>query len=259
MENNNEVQACCKGHGKGIIIIIGMLLLAGIVTVAILRDRIVNQQYRQVTITGQGRVAYNPDVAIINLGVQIDKAKTAEEALAQLNSKMAVIIMAVKAEGITDADIETQNYNLSPQVEYGNNNVASTTGYNANQQLSVKVREFDQKPEKLNKVIAAASKAGANQVNNLTFDSSNLNNLKQQARLMAIKDAREKSGVMAEAADVKIKNIAGWYETLIQPQPNYGAAYGIGGMGGAEKGSTPQIPEGSREVIIEIGVNYNIK
>ncbi len=259
MENN--ICSCgdhggCKGRGKLVILIIGMLLLTGVITVAILRDRIVSQQFRQVTITGQGKVAYNPDIAVINLGVQIDKAKNAEEALTQLNSKMTVIISAIKTEGVGETDIETQNYNLSPQIEYGVNNIASTTGYNANQQLSVKVREFDKNKDKLNKVIAAASKAGANQVNSLSFDSSKLSDLKQQARLMAIKDAQEKSGIMANAAGVKIKNIAGWYENLIQPQPVYG--YGIGGMD-SSKGSTPQVPEGSREVIIEIGVNYNIK
>lgn len=256
MENNNENKTCCQKHGKGIVIILGMLLLAGIVTVSILRDRIVDQQLRQVTVTGQGRVSYNPDIAIINLGVQIDKAKTAEDALNQLNAKMEKIISAVKAEGIVDADIETENYNLSPQIEY-NNNIASTTGYNANQQLSVKVRDFDQNKEKLNKVIGAASKAGTNQINNLTFDSSKLNDLKQQARLLAIKDAREKSLPIAEAAGVKIKNIASWYENIIQPQ----STDSVGGMGGGalEKSSAPQVAEGSREVIIEVGINYNIK
>lgn len=256
MENNYEGHACCQGRGKGIILIIGMLLLAGVITVSILRDRIINQQFRQITVTGQGKVAYNPDVAIINLGVQIDKAKSAEEALNQLNTKMTLVVNAVKEAGVVDNDIETQNYNLSPQIEYLNGNVASTTGYNANQQLSIKVRDFDKNKDKLNIVIAAASKAGTNQVNSLTFDSSRMAELKQQARLLAIKDAREKSTSMAEAAGVEVKNIAGWYENLIQPQPNYGAI-GMGGM--MDKGSIPQITEGSREVIIEIGVNYNIE
>jgi uncharacterized protein YggE len=259
MENN--LCSCgsechCKGKGKLVVSVVAMLLLAGIVTIAILRDRIVNQQFRQITVTGQGKVAYTPDIAVINLGVQIDKAKTAEEALTQLNSKMTSVVLAVKAEGIADGDIETQNYNLSPQIEYGNNNIASTTGYNANQQLSVKVKAFDQNKEKLNQVIGAASKAGANQVNNLSFDSSQLNDLKQQARLLALKDAKEKSSLMANAAGVSIKNIAGWYENLIQPQPVYGMAYGAG-MGG--NGAAPQVSAGSHEVIIEIGVNYNIE
>ncbi|MCX6795630.1 MAG: SIMPL domain-containing protein [Candidatus Falkowbacteria bacterium] len=259
MENNiNENGSCCqhKKCGKVVVMIVGMLLLAGIVTIAILRDRIVTQQFNQITVVGQGRVPYTPDIAIINLGVQIDKAKSAEDALNQLNAKMATIITAVKAEGVADSDVETANYNLSPQIEYGNNNVASTTGYNANQQLSVKVREFDQKPEKLNTVIAAAGKAGVNQVNSLLFDSSKINELKQQARLIAIKDAKQRSVILADAAGVKIKNIANWYENLIQPQPMYNMMNN--GMGGGPV-SAPQVPGGTREVIIEMSVNYNLK
>ena len=258
MENNNENKTCFQKHGRGIIIILGMLILASIVIVAILRDRLVYQETRQVAVTGQGRVSYNPDIAIINLGVQINKAKTAEEALNQLNAKMASIINAVKTEGVVDADIETENYNLSPQIEYSNNGIASTTGYNANQQLKIKVRDFDQNKEKLNKVIGAAGKAGTNQINNLTFDYSKLNDLKQQARLLAIKDAKEKSSSMAEAAGVKIRNIASWYENVVQPQIT-GLAYGMGGAADYSKSSSPQIVEGSREVVVEVIINYNIK
>ncbi len=259
--DNNTQNACGRfwqDKGKLIVIILGMLLLAGIITTAILRDRWVNQQFSQITVTGQGRVAYSPDIAIINLGVQIDKTKTAEEALNQLNAKMKSITAAVKAAGVADADIETENYNLAPQISYGNNNVSTTIGYTANQQLTIKVRDFDVHPEKLNQVIAATSKAGVNQVNSLTFDSSKINDLKQQARLLAIKDARERSAALADAAGVKIKNVASWYENLIQPLPVYGVSTG-GGMGGAGGASSPQVSSGNHEVIIEIGINYNIK
>jgi len=259
MEKNNENKTCCQKHGKGIVVILGMLILASIVIVSILRDRLVFQETRQVAITGQGRVSYNPDIAVINLGVQINKAKTAEEALNQLNSKMTSIIEAVKKEGVVDADIQTENYNLSPQIEYRNDGVASTTGYNANQQLNIKIRDFDQNKEKLNKVIGAAGKAGTNQINNLSFDSSRLNDLKQEARLLAIKDAKEKSFSMAEAAGVKIRNIASWYENLVQPQTNGSVAYGMGGVNDYSKCYSPQVVEGSREVVVEVIINYNIK
>lgn len=248
---------CGSSHrcsGKIVLAIIGAILLAGVITVAILRDRIVSQQYRQVTVTGQGKIAYQPDLALVTLGAQVDKAPKAEDALSQLNTKMDAIIKAAKAEGVAEEDIQTQNYSLYPQIDYGQNNIASTTGYNANQQVTIKVRDFDQDALRLNKVIAAASKAGANQINSLSFDSSKMNDLKQQARVMAIKDAQEKSGVLAAAAGVQVRDIAGWYENLIQPQQ-----FNIYGMGGMDAKGTPQLPSGSREVIIEVSINYNLK
>lgn len=242
------------------LMLVGLLLLAGVVTVSILRDRIVNPSLQQVTVNGQGRVAYSPNLAIVTLGMQIDKAKTAEEALNQLNSKMENITKAVKALGVTDNDIQTQNYYLNPQYDYVDN-VSQVSGYNANQQLVVKITAYDQDASRLNKVIAAASKAGANQVAGLSFDSSNMNSLKQQARVAAIKDAKDKSAELASAAGVELKDIVGWWENLIQPSPYMAAypySYDQGGKGGAGV-SSPQISAGSHEVIVEVGLSYNIK
>jgi uncharacterized protein YggE len=240
------------------IIILAMLLLAGIITTAILRDRIVNQQFRSVTVTGQGKVTYKPDIAIVTLGVQIDKVAKPEDTLNQLNTKVANIIKAIKNLGITDENIETQNYSLYPQYDY-KDNVSVVSGYNANQQLVVKINNYDKDPGKLSAVIAAASKAGANQVNNLNFDASNMNDLKQQARVLAISDAKSKSSALASTAGVRLADITGWYENVISPvSDTYSTDYGKGGAGGAQT-SNPSVPSGNNEVLIEIGVTYNIK
>ena len=243
---------------KTAVIIVGLVLLTAIIITAILRDRIVNQQFKNVTVTGQGKVSYTPDIAIVTLGVQIDKVAKPEEALNQLNAKVASIVKEVKASGISPEDIQTQNYSLYPQYDY-KDNVSAVSGYDANEQLVVKVNAYDKDPNKLSRVIAAASRAGANQVNNLSFDASNMNDLKQQARIKAIEDAKTKSSALAATAGVELKDITGWYENLINPVPLYNTAdYGKGGMG-AGAIATPSAPAGDRDVIIEIGVTYNIK
>lgn len=242
---------------KFILMMTALILAAGIIVVSILRDRIVNQQFRSVTITGQGKVSYSPDLAIITLGVQIDKVAKPEEALNQLNTKVAGIIKAVNAAGVKAADIQTQNYSLYPQYDY-KDNVSSVSGYNANEQLVIKVKDYNQNPDNLNKIIAAASKAGANQVNNLSFDSSKMNDLKQEARVKAIADAKDKSSALAAAAGIKLGEISGWYENLVQPISYQTDLGGKGGMGGSGV-SAPSTPSSDREVIIEIGVTYNIK
>lgn len=255
----NNLKTASWREPKFVLALVGLLLLAGIITISILRDRIVNPNLQQVTVNGQGRVAYSPDLAIVTLGLQIDKAKTAEDALNQLNSKMENILQAIKAIGVTDNDIQTQNYYLNPQYDYADN-ISRVSGYNANQQLVIKISAYDQDPGRLNKVIAAASKAGANQVAGLTFDSSKMNDLKQQARIAAIKDAKDKSVALAAAAGVELKSISGWWENIIQPAA-YGNAYSydLGGKGGAGAVADPQIGAGSHEVVVEVGVSYNLK
>ena len=256
--SENNLQASAWRQPKFWLMLIGLILLAGIIVISILRDKIVNNSFRQVTINGQGKIAYVPDLAIVTLGVQIDKAARAEDALDQLNAKMENIIKKVKELGILENDIQTQNYSLYPQYDY-KDNISTVSGYNANQQLVIKVTNYDKDPGRLNKVIAAASKAGANQVAGLTFDSSILNELKQKARVEAIKDAKNKSGELAAAAGVELKEIGGWWENTIQPLPYSSYADGKGGMGASGGAIDPQITVGSREIIVEVGVTYNLK
>lgn len=250
---------CCVEWKKPkfILILIGILVLGGVIVVSILRDRIVNQNMNQITVMGQAKVAYQPDIAMVNLGVQIDKADKAENALSQLNEKVIKIITAIKAVGIVDADIQTQNYSLYPQYDY-QDNVSRVSGYNANQQLVIKVRGIDKNTQLVNKVIADASKAGANQINGITFDVSNVDELKQQARLKAIADARVKSADLAAAAGVTLKEVTGWYENMLQTPSAYDASY-YGGKGGASAGATPQVTVGNQEIIVEIGLNYKVR
>jgi len=255
----NGIKTSSWKEPRAIIRLVGVILLATIIVVAIIRDRIVNQQFRQVTVTGQGKVAYQPDLAIVTLGVQIDKVTKPEDALNQLNTKVKNIIKAIKDTGINENDIQTQNYSLYPQYDF-KDNVSTVSGYNANQQLTVKIVGYDQNAEKLSQVIAVASKAGANQVNNLAFDASNLNDLKQQARIKAIEDARAKSGALAQAAGVKLKSVVSWWENFVQPLPYSSYDYGKGGMGaGGAVVEQPQVPSGSREIIVDMGVTFNIK
>lgn len=248
-----------KRHGaKVAVMIIAILAVTAVTITSILRDRIVSQQFRQVTVVGQGRVAYQPDIAVLTLGVQIDKATTSEEALNKLNEKITKIVTAVKAENIPNTNITTLNYSLYPQYDY-KDNISQLTGYNANQQVTVKVEAYDQDRDHLNRVISAAAKAGVNQANNLSFDYSKMNDLKQMARLKAIADAREKGIYMASAAGVELKEISGWYENLIV-NPNTYSSYNQGG-GGAGGGGyvSPQTPVGSSEVVMEVSLTYNLK
>ena len=262
-EQKTEGDSCCGQsrwcEPKFILSLVGMLLLTSIVVVAVLRDRIVNQPQWQVNVLGQGRVSYVPDIANVTLGVQIDKSKTAEEALNQLNDKIGKIIKAVKEAGVQADDITTQNYSLYTQYDY-RDNISILAGYNANQQLVIKVRNIANDNLPIAKVIAEASKAGANQVSGVTFDVSKLEELKQEARLKALQDAKAKSGGLAAAVGVRLGEVVGWWENVVQaPGINNQVYYGEkGGMGGGAA-PTPQVPSGSQEIVIEVTLNYKLR
>jgi len=243
-----------------IILIFTIVIVLGVVlVVSILRDRIVNNIQNQVTVTGRGEVTYQPDVASVNLGVQIDKAETAEMALSKMNEKMNSIIQALEKLGISREDIITQNYSLYPQRDYISGS-SSVAGYNANQQIVVKLKDIDENPDNLNQVIAEASKAGTNQVLGINFEVSSVNDLKQKARVAAIQDARSKADELAQAAGIKrLGKVVSWYENYVDDVQNQVGLY-KGGLGAGEASSiSPDVPAGNQKIVIEIGVIYQVK
>lgn len=240
---------------RTITMLVGMVLLAAIVIVAIVRDRIVNQPQWQVSVTGQGKVAYQPDIAVVTLGVQVDRFAFAETALKQLNERMDKVVAAIKEAGVPAEDVQTQAYSLAPQYNY-QDGIQIPAGYSANQQLTIKVRKINENTELLPKVIGAATRGGANQVAGLTFDLSNLNDVKQEARLKAIADAKSKADSLAEAVGVELGDIVGWWENFVQTPGGPTMMYdGKGGAGGAP---TPTVPTGLQEIVVEINLNYKL-
>jgi len=261
----NSEKKCCsfnwKEH-KFILPALGIIILGVIIIVSLLRERIVNPIQNQVTVYGQGKVEYRLDEATVTLGVQVDKVWSAEGALRQLNDKIARIMEAEKALGVNEADIKTGNYNLSPQYDY-KDGVSAVAGYNANQNLIIKVKNIIEDKDKTSRVIAAATSAGANQVLGVEFKPSDVDKLKQEARLKAIVDAKSKAPALFKASGVRAGKILGWYENNIQVPGDNGQRDYAMGIGGAESSakmaSSPQLPTGTQEIIIEIGINYQVK
>ena len=253
---------------KNVLVFVFMLLLAIIIVVSILRERIVSENSDTTTITGQGKVSYQPDIAVVTLGVQVDKASKAEDALSKLNDSMNKITDSAVTLGISKEDIQTESYSLFPHYDPQNNDglTSTPTGYDANQQITIKAKGIDTNPNLVSSIIESASKAGANQVVGISFDVSNLEELKQKARIEAINDAKSKSASLSKAAGIhRLGKITSWYETVIKSpdmnNTNYG--YGAGGFGGSTEKTgamqNGQISGGTDEIIIEMGLNYRIK
>ncbi|MCX6796054.1 MAG: SIMPL domain-containing protein [Candidatus Falkowbacteria bacterium] len=255
-----ENQNCCANwrSPKVILALIAMLLLAGIIIVSILRERIVNEPQWQINVAGEGKVTYDPDIANVDLGVDINKVAKPADALNQLNAKMNSVIVAITKAGIPKENIQTQNYNLMPQYDVIDN-VSQVTGYNASQNVIVKINGIDKNASRPADVIAAAGQAGTNKINGITFEASNFNDLKQLARLKAILDARSKASNIGRALGVRLGKVVGWWENFITPDYAQSSYDGKGGIGGGGAVSTPYIPTGARELIVDVNVSYKIK
>lgn len=252
MENttNNKI-----GSQKWLIIF-AMVLLAGILALALLRERFVNHSQWTVSVIGRGTIEYQPDEATINLGVQVDRIDQADVALSQLNEKVDKAVDVMVNIGVDKANITTLAYSLYPQYDYVDGRQVSA-GYNASQQIKVKVEDINSNSELVGKIITEATKAGINQINSINFDVSDAEKLKDQARLEALADARNKANVMANAAGVKLDKVVGWWENYISQPGVDNAYYGYEGKGGGVP--VGDVSAGTQEIIVEVNLSYLIK
>jgi hypothetical protein len=134
-----------------------------------------------------------PDRVLIELGVQSNGVSPAE---VQRRNATAIsrVRTAVQALGVAATDITSDNYIIEPI--YDDYDSLFIKGYRINNVLAVTLREV----EKASDVIAAAFGAGANQVLNVEFYTSQLRATRDQARDLAMEAAIQKAQALAEAA-----------------------------------------------------------
>src|SRR5262249_38702359 len=69
-----------------------------------------------VTVTGSGKASQAPNIARATVGVET-RSPTADQAMREASSRAAAIIAAVKAVGVAEKDIRTQNISLNFERE----------------------------------------------------------------------------------------------------------------------------------------------
>src|SRR3989338_607669 len=204
--NTNEK---LKGYlGWVIMAFIGVLSFAVLSYVQTYANSIEPGTYRSFSVSGEGKVVAVPDVAEFSFSVITQGGKDLGVLQKDNTAKVNKIIEFIKAKGVDAKDIKTQNYSVEPRytnytcrsypmpmgVGAENSAMAASsmpaiypvekacpppeiTGYNINQYVSVKVRDFT----KTGELLSGAVGNGANSVSQLFFTIDDPTVLKNQA------------------------------------------------------------------------------
>lgn len=152
-----------------------------------------------VTLNVTETVEATPDQAQVSTGVQT-RAPTAAQAMRDNATKMDSLIAALAKAGIPKKDIQTSGINLSAQYDYtdrpGQPAGPRFIGYEASNQLSVKLRDIRKVGTLLDKMV----EAGATNVNGPTFSISDPAPMLAQARAAALRSAKAQADYYAQAA-----------------------------------------------------------
>jgi len=175
---------------------------------------------RVITMGGHGEVRATPDTAMLSAGVTTE-GPTAAAALSANNNRMQTVIAAIKKLGVPDKDIRTSNFSVSPQYANSNNETPRITGYQASNQVEVRLVDVN----KLGTALDALVTAGANQMHGVNFLIRNDAELLSQARIAAVAEARAKAEIYAKATGINLGSILSISEESSPgPRPLYAAA-----------------------------------
>jgi uncharacterized protein len=200
-----------------------------------------------ITVTGVGRVDAVPDEAEFSLGITT-KGRTAREALAANSAAMRTLIAALKAAGVDDRDIETQNVSVGPNYDGG---AERADGFSASNSVSVRIRQLD----RAGAILEAASRAGANQVYGPSLTREDREGLEAKALEQAVDNARSRAETLARAAGVGLGRVTALAES---PAPGYEFA-GPLALDSAARATEVPIEKGTQEITASVTVTFAIE
>lgn len=155
-----------------------------------------------LNISAQAEARRVPDVATLSAGV-VTQAVDGNSAMRENAVQMDKLMAAIKAAGIAERDIQTSGINLSPQYRYAENEAPKITGYQANNTVSLKVRDIT----KLGKVLDSLAAQGANQINGPSFEIDQPEPAYDEARLAALKKAQVRAETYAKSLGLRVRRI----------------------------------------------------
>ena len=247
------------------IVLIILAVFLGVRTLASLKDlQNTSPSYNTITVTGEGEVNALPDLATFSFTVSAD-ANSVSTAQEEVTKKMDAVLLAVKSLGVEEKDIKTTDYSVYPRYLYtqmpctqfscppGRQNLE---GYTASHNVTVKVRKTDD----AGKILAAAGEKGVTNLSGISFTIDDPEKLRSEARALAIKNAREKAGVLTNDLGVRLVRVVSYSDSFDGGViPYYREALGMGGDSAVMPAKAPTLPTGENKVKVVVNVTYEIR
>jgi uncharacterized protein YggE len=211
-----------------------------------------------INASGTGRATGTPDVAILQLGVELEQP-TVEGARSAAAQALEGVLASLRGNGVAEADIQTVQFNVSPQHDFlppaGPNEPGRQVlrGYRVTNVIRAKVRTITN----AGKVIDDATRAGGNAVvvRSLSFTIDDPTALREQARQDAVADARKRAEELARHGGVGLGKLLSIVEGGSQalPQPNVVRAPSTG------SDTLTPIQPGELEVVVTVNALWSIE
>ncbi len=149
-----------------------------------------------ITVEGESIQYAAPDEVILTLNIE-KKADQLSDARKQVEAISQKVIDFLMSQGIEKRFIQTKQFTVRRNYDY---NKKMNVGFVASHNLHVCINEL----EKFSQISDELLLMDINSLGNPVFRSSNLESIKDKARIEAIRKAKEKAKMLAAELDLKI-------------------------------------------------------
>jgi uncharacterized protein len=163
-----------------------------------------------ITVNGNAEVSVAPDQAVVRLGMVAENAAAAE-AQGAVNRVMRDLVAALMRAGLPERAIRTEDLSLfpvydnaTPAVRADRPSEPRIVGYRASNIVSAEITDL----AKIGDVIDAGIKAGANQLQGISFGLRDDAAARSQALRAAVADARSQAETIADALGMRLDGVS---------------------------------------------------
>lgn len=213
-----------------------------------------------IYVKGKGEIKAVPNIASLHITIS-KEAKTSKEAQDLLNKITAKTIKYL-TKTIKNKDIKSQYGGISPK--YSSQSVCynypcpprnqKIIGYTATQSMTVKIRDVDN----ANEIRTGLTDLGITNINGPTFSIDNQDVYNNQARAIAIKNAKDKAQVLAKDLEVKLVRIINFTENN-NAYPILYRTNSLEQETPAVITPAPKLPKGENTITSNVTITYEIK
>ncbi len=212
-----------------------------------------SQVSSELAVVGEGKIDVLPDTAYIDVGVSFDSVNSADEAQKKLSDQNNKIVVAMKSLGISEENIKTTNYSVSPNYVYEGGK-SKQSGFLGNATVTVKTDKIDL----AGRIIETAANAGATQVGSARFVVDKPENYREQARDKAIANAKDQAQKLASSLGISLGAVTNIVESTPSSPPILYAdkAMTSGALGGAA-GNAPDLQSGQQTITSTVTLYFS--
>lgn len=208
-----------------------------------------------ITVTGNGSVKVEPDVAYVRAAVSVT-AKTAKEAQSGNAARFAAVKKVLtQTYKVSDKDVKTVGFYVQPQYNYTEKDGQVLTGYTSVHEIQITYRNLSAIGSLLDDLAAA----GVNQMNGVSFDTEKSDLYGNQALEKAVANARGKAETLAKASGRQLKETVSISENGAVSTPYPGRIYNEAAADSAMRKASTSVEAGQVSVEAQLTVVFSMQ